>query len=369
MMNNNVAHFFWFNSSHLGGIESHLKNVLTRSTNNHLFCGQPPVLPNERYLKILDYKSKYHNTENYDLMNLFRDLGSDTLINFHNPHVLKPEASITIMKSIRELNRNSKIVCTIHNFPKNAPKSMDILKQFDDILTVSSYMADLIYNFNGIKCKIVPYVLETNFPSDIKRSFPLDMVKIFQPTRFCNWKGSHHSLMAVVKLLDEGIPINFVHAGLILEDLDKLWDIRWNKQYSELYKKVRQYSETGRIRFIKYSSERYFEILRDFNLILHPTIGAGYEGDPYPLSLQMAVLNPIPILTTNSGGISEIVKGFSFANVVEPNKYEPLYERIKLLYNEKLINLTDPDTSLVREKREIISKGLADYNAIMQSIR
>lgn len=369
MINRNVAHFFWFNSNHLGGIESHLKNILTRSTNNYLFCGQPPVLPNEKYLEILDYKSKYNNTENYDLRNLFRDLGSDTLINFHNPHVIKPEASIAIINALRRLNTDSKIVCTVHNFPKNGTKSMEILKQFDEIMTVSSYMADLIYDFKNIKCKIVPYVLETSFPNDIKKSFPLDRLKIFQPTRFCNWKGSHHSLMAVVKLLDEGIPINFVHAGLIPEDLDKLWDSRWNEQYPELYKKVLKHMKTRRISFIKYSSEGYFEVLKEFNLVLHPTIGVGFEGDPYPLSLQMAVLNPIPILTTNSGGISEIVKKFSFANVVEPNKYEPLYEKIKLLCNKEHINLTKLDTNLVKEKRGITSRGLDYYNSIMQSIK
>ncbi len=367
-INRKVAHFFWFNSNHIGGIESHLKQLLTHSPYHYLFSGQAPTLPNEKYLATLDYKSKYNHVDNYSLKNLFVELGDNTIVNFHNPHVFKPEISLRILGLIKERNTNAKTVCTIHNFPADIQASKAVYRHFDEIHTVSHYMSDIVRNFMGLDCKIVPYLLDTNFPKSITRSLLLEKLKVFQPTRFCNWKGSHHSLKAVVELLEKGIPILFTHAGITSEDLPGAWDSRWEAQYPGLYTKVCHYMERGDINFTKYPSEKFFDVLKNYNVVLHPTIGVGFEGDPFPLSLQMAILNPISIIATNSGGIKEIVDNLSFGTLLEPNQYEPIYKALLEISNKKQTALTTKDIGIIQRKRISTKNALYTYNDILGAL-
>jgi glycosyltransferase involved in cell wall biosynthesis len=362
---NNIANFFWFNSNHIGGIETHLKNLLSRTTNNYLFCGQPATTANERYIKLLDYKQKYPDTPEYNLKQIFSELGHNTLINFHNPHTFSVESTLRLISLLRELNSASKIVCTIHNITNDLDPLNKVSTACDSIFTVSNFMADVLLEKIGVQSTVVPYILDINFPKDIEMEFDFSSLNVLQPTRFCNWKGSHHSLAATIELLEEGMPIRFTHAGVKSSDWLKRWDLRWDKEYPNLRNKVATYVEAGAISFIEYESPKFYTTLNNYNLVLHPTMGIGIEGDPYPLSLQMAILNPIPIITTSSGGIPEIVSNLSFVSLLSPHNVNDLSQELKKLYKSKKRSLSKSDKAIISTKRDSAINAIPAYNRIM----
>ncbi len=80
--------------------------------------------------------------------------------------------------------------------------------------------------------------------------------------------------------------------------------------------------------------EEKFRLLANSNLFLFPTY---YKSECYPLVLIEALQFGIPVISSNEGAISDIIKDGESGFIIDPKNIEEIVGKIKLVYND--INL------------------------------
>lgn len=336
-MRKKVILFNWFPVTHVGGVEVYL-NELLREMRDHAYYICANSDHKEKDITWLELRS-LNRTEvpskedvRLDLESISIDYNDVGIVHFHNPHVFNPIGMEVVISELQKICLNSKIVISIHNLPKDPEFSMPLIRKYrNNLVTCSEFLSGEVQSMYGIKTKIpiLPYLFP--IPSEeVKHTITTDgILRILQPTRFCNWKGSHISLSAVVRLLEEGnFPLVFTHAGTDRNHYESRWDGRWDQK---LKKKVDNFVKKGNIKFIKYLPQETYNYYMDHDIIVHPTVGRESQGDPNPIAALQAVLMNIPIIVTKSGNLPMIAKKAAMHRIIPTEDVNALINAIKEL--------------------------------------
>lgn len=353
MKKNNLLNIFWFSTKNIGGVETHLSDLLYKNKryNSTLLHGQKSFSTDrEPYFDLLDMDQSYTQVEMGKMISRFTQFFDwADVIDIHNPLVFDTNKTLFLLDFIKKYYSSKKLVITIHNLPKQLTE----VARFEEYLkdsackTVSKYLSSVLEEIFSVKFGRLYYSFDTCDIDTQHRTTLGQEVSILQPTRFCNWKGSHLSLKSVVNLLDSGFKIKFSHAGLVMQELEKNWDVRWKHIYPDLKEKVNYYHSKNCIDFIKYSPSETYSVFSKFDIVLHPSTGEGINGDPFPISVQQSMLLGKPMVVSDSGGIQEIVEGCSFVSVIKANDQGALEAALKAKILTLPVNLSASDITRI----------------------
>ncbi|MCA9307903.1 hypothetical protein KC980_00150 [candidate division WWE3 bacterium] len=307
-----ITLFNWFPLSHVGGIEVYLSELVASLSGefkiNYVFGG--PISHNiiSENVTTLSFPWLSRNAT-IPASIIAQSLESSLIRNsdlfiIHNPNVFQTPVISTLLDIL--CSYNTPVCGHVHNIGAEYITANLILNRFTHIFTCSEFMRTTLLNTTSLTINditVLPYLIGLPTAADLDTHLlQSPSFHILQPTRFCNWKGSHLSLEACVDLLDSGLDIVFHHAGLF--DPTPKWDPRWSR---ELLLRVQNYMKVGKIFFFKYNSVDTYKTMSAYDLILHPTIGESVWGDPNPIALQQAVLINSQCIGTNSGNIPNIL--------------------------------------------------------------
>lgn len=351
----NIVIINWFQLDHVGGIEVYLKSLLKQYINkpdiNILFLygvnSENIDLTETRSNIIIKPLSSINRIADLTVETLIQEINDikdyirkADILHFHNPHVFNSRNSLAILDEITKHNPSIKIVLGIHNLNKVVAEDYLIFKKFGThVLTCSDFLKkgiSTVYDVNESSIDVLPYY----FPLPEKRKKykqnNSNKIKILQPTRFCNWKGSNYSLKACISLIENNnFNVHFTHAGLEPKALREKWDKRWDKK---LLFDTEKHIKLGNISFVKYSPKDTYNVFALYDLILHPTIGEGFQGDPNPIAAQQAVILNLPIIATNSGNLKNILENSTRSRVIEIKHIDSLARVIMSEYKQGLFN-------------------------------
>lgn len=140
-------------------------------------------------------------------------------------------------------------------------------------------------------------------------------------------------------------------------------DISSNK----LNQKIKEFNLQKNVKYLgkKYKSEKY-KIFKDSNIFLFPTF---YHNECFPLVLLEAMMFRLPIISTNEGGIPDMIVNKETGFIIEKKNTSQLAEKIKwLIDNPKEAELMGKKGEISFFKNytlEIFEKRL---NEILKSI-
>lgn len=360
----------WFSINHVGGIEVYIHELIEQLKKKNISVlfvhGDRSISSSKDTIYSHNLDRKIFDAEiDSNLIKKVVDFNPD-IIHIHNPHIYKQELIIRAIKTLSETNKKTKIFASVHNLNKDLGNVKESLSLYNGkLLTCSLFMQESLKELFSIKSSIIPYCIESPKISLRNKSNSL-YTKVLQPTRFSNWKGTAHSLNAIAQLFKDGYKdLRFTHAGIENNEFYDKWDPRWDKLYPNLYNQINALIDKNIVSFIKYPVEDTYSVFREFNLIVHPTIGLGYEGDPYPLALQQARILNMPIIASDSGGIPEIMRNYKYGHIIRANDDQALINEIRNFLNKKemfeIENIEKFDQHFLDKYKDSVDKLLYCY--------
>lgn len=184
-----------------------------------------------------------------------------------------------------------------------------------------------------IKARVIPNF--TNIPTESVHKSN-DNIKIIFARRFFHYRGTRIFAEAIERLLTEGYKIDVTLAG---EGADESW----------LKGKLEKYE---RVHFLKYNSNESFEVHKDKDIAVIPTVGS--EGTS--LSLLEAMACGCAVICSNVGGMTSIVIDNYNGMVIEPTSKQ-LYLALKKMIENKTFR-----EAIARKGRETVEKGFSKEN-------
>ncbi len=180
----------------------------------------------------------------------------------------------------------------------------------------------IIRIFNGIDIK---NFTPQKTPEDVKKEFGFSnkfVVGMF--SMFTEWKGHSILLIAAEKLVRELNDIRFLIAG------DALYDTLRNAGLKEKIEKMaKEKGLNGHIRFTGYR-EDVLELINSVDIVVNPSI----KPEPFGRVIAEAMALAKPVILTDGGGLSDIVKDNGTGLVIPRNDGEALTQAIYKLYKE-----------------------------------
>lgn len=209
----------------------------------------------------------------------------------------------------------------------------------------------IIRIFNGIDIK---NFIHQRPPEDVKKEFGFSgkfVVGMF--SMFTEWKGHTILLSAAEKLVRELNDIRFLIAG------DALYDTLRNAGLKEKIEKMAK--EKGLNGFITFTGYRedVIELINSVDVVVNPSI----KPEPFGRVIAEAMALAKPVILTDGGGLSDIVKKNDTGLVIPCNDEEALTQAIYKLYKEPTLR-----EELGRKAREV-AKSLFSMEEYISSIQ
>jgi glycosyltransferase involved in cell wall biosynthesis len=203
-----------------------------------------------------------------------------------------------------------------------------LAKKLDFFFACSEFNALQIEQYCGIKPLVLPNGVNTELfkpcDPDLKLKYKLQLTNneniVISVCRLVGWKGIQYSIKAVAKLIEKGHSIIY----LIIGDGEHKKDLETFTKNLHLSDRVRF---MGNIRNTELP--RYYSIA---DIAIYPSIA----NETFGISIAEAMACGMPVISTNVGGIPEIVhKGSGFLGPPKDDNF--LAEAIKtLLLNDSL---------------------------------
>jgi len=203
-----------------------------------------------------------------------------------------------------------------------------LAKKLDFFFACSEFNALQIEQYCGIRPLILNYGVNTElfkpFDPDLKLKYQLQLTNnekiVISVCRLVGWKGIQYSIKAVKKLIERGHSITYIIVG----------DGEYKKDLEILVKNLHL---SDRVMFIgnirNAELPRYYSIT---DIAIFPSVA----NETFGISIAEAMACEVPVISTNVGGIPEVVcKGSGL--LVPPKDDNSLAEAIKtLLLNDSL---------------------------------
>lgn len=253
-----------------------------------------------------------------DLARLVAVAAAAEVLHVHNPQWHRSEVILDLLAALAGLGWDGACVLDVHNLADRADHWALLAGAGHAVVAHSPFAAARLGRL-GRPVAVLPLALPADRPGD---DDPLDepggparepgLPVLLQPTRLSAWKGSQHSLAAVLDLLDAGRDLVFAHAGV----RRLVWDPGLP---AGLLERAEPWRRRGRVRLVHYPPERSWQALRSADLVLHPTTGRDTRGEPYSLSVAQAVMLGRPVLATASGNLPDLLRDHAPARTVRPD--------------------------------------------------
>lgn len=206
-------------------------------------------------------------------------------------------------------------------------------KFFPDRIIVNSDVVGLLFSDKRTKSKIIRIFngIDTrNFipkrsPGDIRKSFGFSnefVVGMF--SMFTEWKGHTVLISAAEKLVRQLNDIRFLVAG------EALYDTLRNAGLKEKIEAMAKEKHlNGFIKFTGYREDMP-DLINAVDVIVNPSI----KPEPFGRVIAEAMALSKPVIITDGGGLSEIVRQNATGIVIPCNDDEALFQAIYKLYKE-----------------------------------
>lgn len=173
---------------------------------------------------------------------------------------------------------------------------------------------------------------------------PLDGgVRLFSDVGLSGRKGTHLLIRAVIALADKGLPVSLtIVGGVFSHDSPAYWE---RLQAEALERHPGRFEFPGHVQ-----REEIDERLRTAHLYCSATPSEGCS-----LSRIRALTLGVPIVTTRSGALSEVVVGADHVRLCPPGDVEALSAAIEAAVGDLLDGRSAPDPEIVGEWRSLFS--------------
>ncbi len=188
--------------------------------------------------------------------------------------------------------------------------------QLDDIITHSRFMGEIIEREFKVKPKVINYPY---FGKKIinKRRVIKDQINLLFIGRVEVLKGAHFLLPIAKILKNKGISynINVIGSGNIINEL--------KSQSERAGLNIKFYG------FVGHMSQKFINIMKESHILLAPSLW----HEPFGIVILEAMGFGIPVITSNRGGIKEIVKQNDVGVIVPPNP-KNIAKKVELFVND-----------------------------------
>jgi glycosyltransferase involved in cell wall biosynthesis len=173
--------------------------------------------------------------------------------------------------------------------------------------------------------------------------------------RINKWKGQFILIEAFYNLTKKYTKLKLIFVGSTTEN--QLYILK------ELTSKIKEYNIENFVKIIPFQSN-INQVWHSIDIAIVPSI----EPEPFGLVALEAMLARKPVIASNHGGLTEIVKHNSTGLLVEPNNVEELIKAIEILVNDENLRLEMGKKGYIRAIEEFsiqkyvskIEKVLAD---------
>ncbi len=115
--------------------------------------------------------------------------------------------------------------------------------------------------------------------------------------------------------------------------------------------------------FGEYKNEKINEILSTLDIVVIPTL-----MDNYPITVQEAFYNKVPVIASNIGGIPEMVSHNKNGILTEPSSVSDLKNAmLKIIDHPELINKFKENIPYIKSLEDNAREYLAEYNQILDN--
>jgi glycosyltransferase involved in cell wall biosynthesis len=189
------------------------------------------------------------------------------------------------------------------------------IKNADQIIILCDVFRPILMNLGAEEYKMTTVYTGIDFQKKVKKSQSNTVITCI--SRLRPRKGHKYLFKALALIKDKlkNVEVRIVGDGEMRKTLEK--------QVSEL--KLKNVSFLG-------SREDIPKLLSESDIFVHPT-----TSDTLPISIIEAMFSNQAIITTNCGGIPEIIKNNYSGFIVEPSNPEQLAEKLLLLLRKKSI--------------------------------
>ncbi|HEY4716614.1 MAG TPA: glycosyltransferase family 4 protein [bacterium] len=238
--------------------------------------------------------------------------------------LLKPFISFKLLWHFRDIPAENMwrwlISVFAYIFPDKIIVNSDVVKEIFSKNQQTDKKTFRVYNGINIK-KFTP----TLPPEVIRKNLGYDrefIIGIF--SMFTEWKG-HRVLIKAVKILSKTISdIRVLIVG------DELYDTVRDRGYKEFLRSiVRTDSIENFIKFLGYR-EDIPDIMNAVNVVVNPTI----RPEPFGRVILEAISLGKPVVVTENGGLTQIIREKKLGLVIPPNDEYGLARALEYLYND-----------------------------------
>lgn len=169
------------------------------------------------------------------------------------------------------------------------------------------------------------------------------------------------------------VPYKGVH--VLIEAFNKLTDSRAelrvygdpSSDARDYYERLRLTAKNPGIKFMgSFDNDRVYEMLADTDVLVVPSIG--YENSP--LTIHEAALAGVPVITSNIGGMAELIERLKNGLLFQVEDANDLYEKMKLLIdNPELVKELKNETEKVKTIEENAKELERIYSQFVKIIK
>ena len=231
-----------------------------------------------------------------------------------------------------------------------------VLNKCDKLFILSENIRnDFIFINDKTKVKVIENTLKP-YTEVNKKNF--DHLKIIYLSNFIKSKGYELVLKTCKTLFERKINFKCEMYGKFIDLNDHKNYLGTNQLRSEFLKFIKSNSLTDKITFSEnLNPQEKYAKLQNANVFILPS---SYPGEGLPISLLEALVNKLPIISTNQGAITDIVKHNYNGFIIDPsNEVEIVNCLIKLNNDKKLFEMMSENSIKIYKKKfsyELIKK-------------
>ncbi len=355
----NIAHLHWGFPPVIGGVETHLNLLLPEMAKGghevSLLTGSvEKVKASYQYKGVRIYRTPLMDLNwlckrglrglEKEVSRIFEDFfkkSKPDIIHCHNMHYFSPVHATTLERMAKA--KGTPIVLTVHNVWDDLLFLELTLKiEWSHIIAVSHFIKkELIgVGYDDRRITVIHHGIDTRIfrpnisTSKIKKKYPqLKNRKIvFHPARIGLAKGGDVSIKAlnIIRRRFEDVILVLAGTRNIID-----WVETQQKDIAYLVNLVKHFGLEKNVLIDAFTLEEMAQIYGLASVCIYPST----VGEPFGLTMLVALSSEKPMVVTNSGGMPEIIRDGINGFVVPVKDFEVLASRvIQLLADDKLRN-------------------------------
>lgn len=146
-----------------------------------------------------------------------------------------------------------------------------------------------------------------------------DRFRILYPRRLQSCRGYHIFISAINQLINK------------YEDMDFIFCGKGSQQDTDMFMNWYNKQDKNRVKYMWYEMKNMPQAYKEADISLIPTIFA--EGTS--LSALESLASGVPLVSTYTGGLSDITQNFVNGLLIQPDNVNALIEGIKYMYNNR----------------------------------